>query len=71
MAAGERLLARAVYEWVLGRIAFLISAELPAWLAIRRELSFLVAMLAIAVREIIAGGNWRNLPRKLKEGRGE
>ena len=47
--------------WVLGRIACLISADLPAWLAIGGDLSFPVALLAVAAREIIAGRNWRNL----------
>src|SRR5579863_7923029 len=47
--------------WMLGRIACLISADLPAWLAIGGDLSFSVVLLAIAAREIIAGRNWRNL----------
>ena len=47
--------------WLLGRIACLISAELPAWLAIGGDLSFPVALLAVAAREIIASRNWRNL----------
>jgi uncharacterized protein involved in response to NO len=47
--------------WLLGRIACLISAELPAWLAIGGDLSFPVALLAVAAAEIIAGRNWRNL----------
>ena len=48
--------------WLLGRIACLISADLPAWLAITADLSFPVALLAVAAREIVAGRNWRNLP---------
>jgi uncharacterized protein involved in response to NO len=48
--------------WLLGRIVCLISAELPAWLAIVADLSFPVVLLAVAAREIIAGRNWRNLP---------
>ena len=47
--------------WVLGRLVCLISADLPAWLAIGGDLSFPVALLAVAAREIIAGRNWRNL----------
>ncbi len=47
--------------WMLGRIACLISAEFPAWIAIGADLSFPVALLAVAAREIIAGRNWRNL----------
>ncbi|MGB8363838.1 MAG: NnrS family protein [Rhizomicrobium sp.] len=48
--------------WLLGRIACLISADLPAGLAIATDLSFPVVLLAVAAREIIAGRNWRNLP---------
>jgi len=48
--------------WLLGRIACLISAELPAWLPVVGDLSFPVVLLAMASREIIAGRNWRNLP---------
>jgi uncharacterized protein involved in response to NO len=48
--------------WLLGRIACLISMDLPAWLAVVADLSFPVALLAVAAREIIAGRNWRNLP---------
>jgi uncharacterized protein involved in response to NO len=48
--------------WLLGRIVCLISADLPAWLAIVTDLSFPVVLLAVAAREIIAGRNWRNLP---------
>jgi uncharacterized protein involved in response to NO len=47
--------------WMLGRIACLISAELPAWLAIVGDLSFPVALLAVAAHEIMAARNWRNL----------
>jgi uncharacterized protein involved in response to NO len=47
--------------WLLGRITCLISADLPAWLAIAADLSFPVALLAVAAREIIVGRNWRNL----------
>ncbi len=48
--------------WLLGRIACLISADLPAWLAIAADLSFPVTLLAVAAREIIVRRNWRNLP---------
>ena len=48
--------------WLLGRLACLISAELPAWMAIVADLSFPVVLLAVAAREIIVGRNWRNLP---------
>jgi uncharacterized protein involved in response to NO len=48
--------------WLLGRLACLISADMPAWLAILADLAFPVSLLAVAAREIIAGRNWRNLP---------
>jgi uncharacterized protein involved in response to NO len=48
--------------WLLGRIACLLSADLPEWLAVTIDLAFPVTLLAVAGREIIAGKNWRNLP---------
>jgi uncharacterized protein involved in response to NO len=48
--------------WALGRIACLISADIPGWLVIVADLSFPVVLLSVAAREIIAGRNWRNLP---------
>jgi uncharacterized protein involved in response to NO len=48
--------------WLLGRIACLISALIPVWLAIIADLSFPALLIAVAAREIIAAGNWRNLP---------
>ncbi|MGC2415195.1 MAG: NnrS family protein [Stellaceae bacterium] len=48
--------------WLLGRLACLISADLPTWLAVLADLAFPTALLAVAAREIIAGRNWRNLP---------
>lgn len=47
--------------WILGRITCLISAHLPAWLAVVGDLSFPVMLFAVAAREIIAARNWRNL----------
>ncbi|MGH7073378.1 MAG: NnrS family protein [Stellaceae bacterium] len=48
--------------WLLGRIACLISALMPAWLAITADLSFPVVLVAVIVREIVGGRNRRNLP---------
>lgn len=48
--------------WLLGRIVCLVSAFVPAWLAIVADLSFPVVLLAVVAREIVAGRNWRNLP---------
>jgi uncharacterized protein involved in response to NO len=60
LAVRGRPLALLASLWLLGRIACLISADFPAWLAIVADLSFPVALLAVAAREIIR--NWRNLP---------
>src|SRR3984893_8407027 len=57
-----RPLALLAILWLLGRVACLLSADLPAWLAIAADLSFPVVLLAAAAREIVAGRNWRNLP---------
>lgn len=48
--------------WLLGRIACLVSALLPAWLAIMADLSFPVVLAGVVAHEIVAGRNWRNLP---------
>lgn len=48
--------------WLLGRVACLISAQLPPWLAIVVDVAFPGALLVVAAREIIAGRNWRNVP---------
>ena len=48
--------------WLLGRLACLISADMPAWLAIVLDLAFPAMLLFVAAREIIAGRNWSNLP---------
>jgi uncharacterized protein involved in response to NO len=47
--------------WLAGRIAILVSAEIGAGLAAAIDVSFLVALAAVAGREIVAGKNWRNL----------
>ncbi len=47
--------------WLLGRVACLVSELLPFWLAVAADLSFPVALVAVAAREIVAGRNWRNL----------
>jgi uncharacterized protein involved in response to NO len=48
--------------WLLGRIACLVSATMPPWLAIAADLCFPVILVAVVAREIVAGRNWRNLP---------
>ena len=48
--------------WLLGRLACLISADIPAWLEVLADLAFPTALLVVAAREIITGRNWRSLP---------
>ncbi len=48
--------------WLVGRIACLISALVPAWLAIIADVSFPVILAGVVAREIVAVRNWRNLP---------
>lgn len=48
--------------WLLGRLACLVSALMPGWLAISLDMSFPVVLAGIAVREIAASRNGRNLP---------
>ena len=47
--------------WLLGRLACLVSAFLPAIVAVAADLAFPVVLVAVAAREIIARRNWRNL----------
>lgn len=47
--------------WLLGRIVTLLSALMPAWLAIAADLSFPVALCVVVAREIVLARNWRNL----------
>src|SRR3546814_20026732 len=48
--------------WLAGRAAVAASTLLGAWPAAAVDLAFLVLLLAAALREIIAGRNWRHLP---------
>jgi len=47
--------------WCAGRVAVLISAALPGWLAPAIDLAFPFVLGAVILREIVAGRNWRNL----------
>ncbi len=47
--------------WLAGRLALLFSAKIGAAGAAVLDISFLVVFLAVALREIVAGKNWRNL----------
>ncbi len=55
-------LAGLVALWLLGRIAVLVSASLPAPLAAVVDLAFPAVFFLVVTREIASGRNWRNLP---------
>lgn len=48
--------------WLAGRIAVAASALVGMWPAAVVDLAFLAAVAAVALREVVAGKNWRNLP---------
>jgi uncharacterized protein involved in response to NO len=48
--------------WLIGRLACLVSAWLPAWLAPVADLAFPGVFVLAVAREIVVGRNWRNLP---------
>lgn len=51
--------------WVAGRIAVACSGAIGAGPAAAIDGAFLVVLLLVALREIVAGRNWRNLPMLL------
>ncbi len=61
-------LASLLALWLLGRVACLVSAFLPFWLAAGLDLAFPVVLCAVAAREIVAARNWRNLMMPLPIG---
>ncbi len=46
--------------WLIGRVA--VALPLPWLAAMAADLAFGVALVAVVLREIVAGGNWKNLP---------
>lgn len=54
-------LASLVALWLAGRIAMLVSASTGYAVAASIDAVFLITMAAVALREIVAGRNWRNL----------
>lgn len=48
--------------WLSGRIGVLFSARIGAEVAATIDLAFPAVFLVVIAREIITGGNWRNLP---------
>jgi uncharacterized protein involved in response to NO len=57
-----RSLAALLVVWLAGRAAVMLSAEIGWTFALVVDAAFLALVVAVATREIIAGGNWRNLP---------
>src|SRR5512134_3779791 len=48
--------------WAAGRAIVAFSAVVGGGLAAMIDVAFLVALAAVAAREIVVGKNWRNLP---------
>ncbi|MGE4221474.1 MAG: NnrS family protein, partial [Alphaproteobacteria bacterium] len=48
--------------WLAGRVAVFYGAVMGAWVSAAIDLAFLAAVAAYVLREILAGGNRRNLP---------
>lgn len=48
--------------WLIGRLACLFSAILPALVASAADLSFSAVLIAVVAHELLASRNWRNLP---------
>lgn len=48
--------------WLVGRVAMLIGAEIGALVAAIIDCLYLLVLVAVVLREIIVGRNWRNLP---------
>ena len=51
--------------WIAGRAAVAASLVIGVWPAAAVDLAFLVLLMAVALREIVAGRNWHNLPLML------
>jgi uncharacterized protein involved in response to NO len=47
--------------WLAGRVAMLVSQIIGAPVAVAIDLAFLAFLAFVAIREIVAGSNWRNL----------
>ncbi len=48
--------------WLAGRLAVFFGAEIGPWAVLFVDAAFLVAVVGLALREIVTGRNWRNLP---------
>lgn len=51
-----------VFLWAAGRVAIWVSGELGPVTAMIVDLAFPAAFVAVVLREIVTGRNWRNLP---------
>lgn len=47
--------------WLLGRIACLVSADIPLWLSVSMDLAFPIVLTAVCARELVGGAKFRNL----------
>jgi uncharacterized protein involved in response to NO len=54
-------LAGLALVWLSGRIAMLMSGGIGVLAAATIDIGFLVLLLAVTLREVVAGKNWRNL----------
>ena len=50
-----------VVLWLVGRVAVMVSADLPPLVVALCDLSFQTVLALALLREIVAGKNWRNL----------
>lgn len=48
--------------WLAGRVAMLLPEAVTPEIAALIDISFLIVVLLVTLREIVAGRNWRNLP---------
>jgi uncharacterized protein involved in response to NO len=48
--------------WLAGRIALLVSDAIGTAATMALDLAFGVGLIVVIARELLAGGNWRNLP---------
>lgn len=55
------LLGGLLVLWVLGRISVMLGQDLPAGVVAAVDLSFILGLSGLILRELIAGKNWRNL----------
>jgi uncharacterized protein involved in response to NO len=62
LPVGGARLALLVGLWAIGRVAVSTSAVIGPAFATAVDSAFLLVLWATVLREVLAGGNWRNLP---------